>query len=907
MLTMEDVTGGPGALLLYLADRGAESFRCGGRTVDAVAVCGTGWRLPEGRRRLRDGVAILPREAAPHETGPALRELVSRGTVAAVLTGEPGPLDEHALMREAARVGLPLLAPVGELSAGELETELVRRQLEAAQALAALSPRLIGLATRLFQQGEGPQRLLEEASQVTGGPVRLLAPGAADWDDLAAAHGPMLARIRQGQVQTAAVMDEGEHLLLHAAGQAPPHPVVAAWLSKPWPRHLRQLITLLAGQVAMLSYPVEHQREREEIERARAGIRVSILQYLMLGEWETATRVAASLRAASEPTAGMFAVEHGVMAVLEVAQGEDRTEVASACQSVLPRALVVLCPADWRHVLIIAADREDGPDVLEALRPVVGQVPGRTAGVSTAQPWSRIADAYDAAIQALAAAARETGRIMRDPGGTRLAVLLSPQARVWARRVRAGVDRLGQDTAAQAVPTARRALAFGTVRAASLVGVDRSTARKRLAAVMEAMGLDHRQVAHRAVADLVFHLCDLPAPDFVADIRPRLRALLQEAAVVEWAKRELAVLDDPAAAPAGGWLGRGTEEEPGCAARQLAVTWLDTNCHNMDAATILGLHRNTLPTRLAALGARVRLPLLSPGSGPYSMLWQLAGAGHIPGSTVPDPADTEQAAHPPQQRRPGAYGAYDFYRGGQEHDLSDRELGERVAAVLPNIGLHSKSNRAYVLNSARYLAETLAVRQFLDIGAGQPSAIEPNLHDVVAGSGARVVYVDHDEDVVQRGKQVLDGHAGVAIVNGDLLQPDEIMEHPTVTGLLDLDQPVAVCLHTVLHYILDESKPRDLIEAIMDPLPSGSFISITHGTTDVLPATEEAVEVYRQAGFAVQFRSRHAISDLMCCGMQILEPGIVPVQDWAPPGGIPTPSGLPDGQVVSYALIARKP
>jgi hypothetical protein len=133
------------------------------------------------------------------------------------------------------------------------------------------------------------------------------------------------------------------------------------------------------------------------------------------------------------------------------------------------------------------------------------------------------------------------------------------------------------------------------------------------------------------------------------------------------------------------------------------------------------------------------------------------------------------------------------------------------------------------------------------------------------------------------------------------------MDHPTVTGLLDLDRPVAVCLHTVLHYILDESRPRDLIEAIMDPLPSGSYVSITHGTTDVLPATEEAVEVYRQTGFAVQFRSRHEISDLMCCGMQILEPGIVPVQDWAPPGGIPTPSGLPDGQIVSYALIARKP
>lgn len=492
---------------------------------------------------------------------------------------------------------------------------------------------------------------------------------------------------------------------------------------------------------------------------------------------------------------------------------------------------------------------------------------------------------------------------MRDPGGTPLAMLLSPMA----REVRAGVDRLGEDTAGKAVHIARRALTFGTVAAAGLVGVDRSTARKRLAAVMEAMGLDHREVTHRAVADLVLHLCDLPAPDFVADIRPRLRTLLQEAAVIQWAHRELAVLQDPAAAPSGGWLGHGTEDDPGRAARHLVTTWLDHHCHNVATARTLGVHRNTLPTRLAAISARMRLPLISPGYGPYSMVWQLTAAGHIEGTALPDPTDTHQQPQSPQPlASPGAYGVYDYYRGGEEHDLSERELGERVAAVLPNVDLQAKANRAFVLGSARYLAETLAIRQFLDIGSGTPSATQPNLHDAVAGTGARVVYVDHDEKAVIAGQELLEGNERAAMVEGDLRQPDEIMADPTVTGMLDFTRPVAVCLHTVGHYILDEEKPRDLIEALMDPLPSGSFLSITHGTTDHYAATHDAIEVYRAHGFSVRFRSREEISNLTH-GMTILEPGIVPVQDWAPPGTAPTPTALPDGQTVSYALIARKP
>jgi hypothetical protein len=166
MLTMGEVTAGRAAVLRYLTNRTTEESFI--RTVDDVVVCRPGWHLPPDRTRLRDGMAILPPQP-PTDTAAALQELIRGGAVAAVLTGPSHHTDRH-LMAEAARVGLPLLAPVHTMSPQEVETALLRRQLEARRTFHALQQRLIAVAIRLFQQGEGPGRLLEEAAQATGAP-----------------------------------------------------------------------------------------------------------------------------------------------------------------------------------------------------------------------------------------------------------------------------------------------------------------------------------------------------------------------------------------------------------------------------------------------------------------------------------------------------------------------------------------------------------------------------------------------------------------------------------------------------------------------------------------------------------------------------------------------------------------
>ncbi|MFH8237835.1 helix-turn-helix domain-containing protein [Streptomyces sp. NPDC018321] len=647
MLTLPDLTAGPGPVLRR--PEPAVEAATAQQHLDDVVVCDARWRLGlEDAPRGRAGLAVLPNgpeDAGPEDTGAALRELVRAGVVAVVPAPATAPARE--LLEQADRAGLPVLLPAGPWDAHETLRRVLRRQLAVEREYAQASARVLTLSACAPEQADGPARLVRAVAAVTGGPVVLAEPGGAEWARLAVVQPRALEQVRSGRARTAFVpYDDGRELVLHAVGRDRPHRVLAAVLPGGGPAHLRQLLAHTAGQLTLLDAALRSRRDREVLRTALRGIRVSVLQYLMLGNWEGAVRVAeplAGLGAAEAGVGEVLAAGRGVVAVLQCAPGEDRTGAAYACEEAVGGGgLVVPCPADPRHVIVVLPQDPDGTAPLAVLRPVVGQAPGRFAGVSGPRPWSQTASAYGAAVRALTAAERDPERIVRDFGGSSLLAFLSPGARAWSRQVCGGLRRLTEEQRAQAVPTARRALSYGALRAGRLLGVDRTTANKRLRLVLEAMGLDHRQVTHRAVADLAFQLADLPEPpdDASSGSGAGLRSLLREAPVVEWATRELAVLDHPEDAPPDGRLGCADEPECcGVSARRLLATWLGLNCRAGATAEALGMHRNTFAARLPVLGARLRLPLRDQGAAPYQALWLLVAAGHIPVTGIPDPTD----------------------------------------------------------------------------------------------------------------------------------------------------------------------------------------------------------------------------------------------------------------------------
>src|SRR5258705_13468728 len=87
---------------------------------------------------------------------------------------------------------------------------------------------------------------------------------------------------------------------------------------------------------------------------------------------------------------------------------------------------------------------------------------------------------------------------------------------------------------------------------------------------------------------------------------------------------------------------------------------------------------------------------------------------------------------------------YDYLLGGKDNFEADREAATGIIKDWPHLGISMRANRAYMARQAHFIAAELGVRQFLDIGAGLPTA--PNLHEVVQSVApeSRVGYVDKD-------------------------------------------------------------------------------------------------------------------------------------------------------------------
>lgn len=246
---------------------------------------------------------------------------------------------------------------------------------------------------------------------------------------------------------------------------------------------------------------------------------------------------------------------------------------------------------------------------------------------------------------------------------------------------------------------------------------------------------------------------------------------------------------------------------------------------------------------------------------------------------------------------------YDYMLGGTEHFAADRRVGDLLAADNPDIRDGVRSNRRFLIRAVRFCAEQ-GVRQYLDIGAGLPTA--DNVHQVVArhGPGSTVVYADNDPAVLTHGRALLaaepPAEGRTVIVDADLRQGAAILDRPEVRDVLDLRRPVALLLVAVLHFVADDDRPHALVAALMDALPPGSHLVLSHGTADLHPAEAAAAgRAYQNASEGFHPRPRAEVARFFD-GLDLVAPGLVWTTGWRPdePG-----SEFPG----IYAGVARKP
>jgi S-adenosyl methyltransferase len=221
---------------------------------------------------------------------------------------------------------------------------------------------------------------------------------------------------------------------------------------------------------------------------------------------------------------------------------------------------------------------------------------------------------------------------------------------------------------------------------------------------------------------------------------------------------------------------------------------------------------------------------------------------------------------------------YDYYLGGQVNSAIDREAARLLMAAAPGIRDEARANRAFVVRAVRELAG-LGIEQFLDIGAGVP--FSPNVHEVARG--ARVVYVDNDATVLREYTSAAGDDPRIAVVEGDLTDPRAIFDHPRVAGHLDLTRPAVILLAGVIHCIKDDDEADRAATQVRALVPAGGFLVLSHGTTEGSDSAEvrNRVGAYSQITGGIYPRSRDRISGYFE-NMDLLEPGIVPVDAWRP-------------------------
>ena len=248
---------------------------------------------------------------------------------------------------------------------------------------------------------------------------------------------------------------------------------------------------------------------------------------------------------------------------------------------------------------------------------------------------------------------------------------------------------------------------------------------------------------------------------------------------------------------------------------------------------------------------------------------------------------------------------YDYMLGGTDNYAVDRMVAEQTERMLPGTMAMARNSRRYMERVVGYLARDCGIRQFIDNGSGLPT--RNNVHHIAQAinPGSRVLYIDKDPVVLRHQKvSALAENENTAFVLADATSVDEILSHPEARRLLRPGEPAAALYLTFLHFIPDEAGPRGMIARMMDRLAPGSYLAISQVVSDD-PEVRQ-----RMTGFALsntrgsfgRFRKKQEVRAFFD-GLEVVQPGLVNVNDWHPDGREEEQSSL----WIEFGGVARKP
>jgi hypothetical protein len=128
---------------------------------------------------------------------------------------------------------------------------------------------------------------------------------------------------------------------------------------------------------------------------------------------------------------------------------------------------------------------------------------------------------------------------------------------------------------------------------------------------------------------------------------------------------------------------------------------------------------------------------------------------------------------------------------------------------------------------------------------------------------------------------ILAGGPGIAVVPGDMRDPDAILGSPDLRALIDLQQPVCVVLASVLHFVTP-AEADAAVGAFAAAMAPGSYLIVSAGTsTGTSPALIARLAAIYQGTTVVTGRTEAEIAAYLT-GLDLEPPGLVDVWAWRP-------------------------
>ncbi len=248
--------------------------------------------------------------------------------------------------------------------------------------------------------------------------------------------------------------------------------------------------------------------------------------------------------------------------------------------------------------------------------------------------------------------------------------------------------------------------------------------------------------------------------------------------------------------------------------------------------------------------------------------------------------------------RPNIARVWDYWLGGKDNFAADRELARKMLEVYPLSAEMARENRQFLGKAVTYVAGQ-GIGQFIDVGAGLPTAV--NTHDVACRvtPGAKVAYVDNDPVVLAHAQALLATAPGVVALPGDVRDPQAILTDPGLVRLINWAEPVCVLLCGVLHF-LDTRQARRVAAAFALAIPPGSYVIISVGSGE-----ENALAADFKAAYTAAPLHFHSPGQILTFfgGLELVPPGVVPARGWE--AGTPPPQ-LEPRQGTFYSGVGRK-